>query len=90
MTHSEIIAEMAEAKAKMETFTNMDDAMGTAKFYMNEITYLMSSIESEKMQGRKFTSKLAELTELLEVKNCRESFIDLCWSFVTNGLTKFK
>ena len=68
----------------------ISDTMETAKFYMNEITYLIASNETEKMQGRKFTSKLAELTELLEVKNCRESFIDLCWSFVTNGLTKFK
>lgn len=68
----------------------ISDTMETAKFYMNEITYLMPNIETEKMQGRKFTSKLTELTEILELNNCRQAFVDLCWSFVTNGLTKFK
>lgn len=74
----------------MNNLNNISDKMETAKFYMNEITYLMPSIESEKMQGRNFTSKLSELTEILEVNNCRESFVSLCWSFVTSGLTKFK
>jgi urease accessory protein UreH len=68
----------------------LNDIAETAKFYMNEITYLTSTHENEKMQGRKFTSKLCILAETLEIHDYRQSFIDLCWSAVTCGLTKFK
>jgi len=61
-----------------------------ARFLMNEIVYLNPELNSEKIQGREFTSQLCDITESLEVSNASQSFIDLCWNRITLGITKFR
>ena len=74
----------------MDTTGSIEDLTAKAYYYMNELVYLMPNLEVEKAQAQKFISKLANLTEVLEIKGARESLITLCWNSVTHGSTKFK
>ncbi len=60
-----------------------------ANFYMNEISYLLPSIDTEKAQGREFVGKLSNLVENMELSNVRQSLIDACMDCLTLGLKKF-
>lgn len=51
-----------------------------ATFYMNECAYLVSFNEVEAKQKRKYKGRLIAIAEVLEMKDGRQSLIDLCFS----------
>ena len=72
------------------TKKQMTELVEKAKFYIDELHYLSTSIESEKRQGRLFNSKLAQLVEHIELySNADAAFIQTCFEALSFSLKKF-
>lgn len=72
------------------TKKQMNQLVEKAKFYMDEMHYLSSSIEVEKNQGRIFNAKLSTLVEHIELySNANQSFIQTCFDALRVSSKKF-
>jgi hypothetical protein len=60
-----------------------------AKFYMNELVYLVPTSERESEQAAKFIGELAGVAYELGERGVRQSFIDLCMSRINSAMDKF-
>lgn len=60
-----------------------------AKYYMNELVYLVPASETESEQAAMFIGKLAQVAYELGERNYRQSFIQLCMDRTSSSMDKF-
>ena len=71
------------------TKTTTADLVADAKFYMNELVYLVPTSERESEQASRFAGDLASVAYELGERGYRQSFIDLCMSRIETADSKF-
>ena len=71
------------------TNTSTADLVADAKFYMNELVYLVPTSVRESEQAAKFIGELAGVAYELGERGYRQSFIDLCMSRANSSTDKF-
>jgi hypothetical protein len=69
--------------------TSTQNLVADAKFYMNELVYLIPTSERESEQASKFIGELASVAYELGEREYRPSFIELCMSRANSAMDKF-